>query len=259
MNLTSILKESLSLIRQQPKVFIPKLVTTLLYSVYTLWAAKLSLKAVSVKTPEAMAALFPEVLMLFAFMLGIYFIDLVSYAMYPSIVNDFNSKRDIMLRKSLLEALKAWKIIVVLGFAIQLFLLAMLAVAGFIEVMALESSTPVLTSVIIPLFIVCMIAFSILVFFVIPIAIAEKKGIRQSFQKSIELGLRHKKDLLKINLVFLALAAVTLAVSLLSEFTGLIALAALIVFLAVRLIQAVIYTYLCVVNPIAYFKIRENT
>ena len=65
--------------------------------------------------------------------------------------------------------------------------------------------------------------------------------------------------MLKINLVFLALAAVTLAVSLLSEFTGLIALAALIVFLAVRLIQAVIYTYLCVVNPIAYFKIRENT
>jgi len=261
MNLLAVLRESLVLVRKQPKVFIPKLVTTAFYSFYTIWAASLTLRVYAlsrVGAVEELSPLLQETMLLFVFIIFLYFMDLVSYSMYPRIVSDYLKKKPVSLTAALASAMSVWKVILSLGALIFLFLLTVMAVAVFVQVMSLTLSTPLLIWLLAPFVILSILIFSVLVFFVIPIAVVEKKSLISSFVKSFSLGLKYKGDLLKVNLFFLAMALVTLAIGILSESTGLVAFVSLAAFVGVRLIQAVVYTYMSVVNPYFYMRVRKT-
>lgn len=261
MNLISVLKESIILIRQQPKVFIPKLITTALYSFYALWATRLMLKVYSLSSAiptEEVSSLLSETLLLFLFVIILYFVDLISYAMYPSIVSAYRKQKPVKLTTALMDALSVWNVILLLGVLILVFLFAVLLVVGLTQFIALEFSMPILVGIAISLVLLLVMLFSILVFFVIPVAVVEKKGLLSSFHESISLGFKHKNELFKVNIMFLVLASVTLLIGMVSEFKGFVAFMAIAVFVLIRLIQAVVYTYMCVVNPYLYLRIKEQ-
>jgi len=258
MNAISVLKDSFLLVKKEPKVFVPKLVTTALYSFHTIWAASLALRVSQItETMEPDAMLLNEVFLLFGFMIALYFIDLLSYAMYPSIVSAHNSNKPVKLLASLLDAMKSWKTIIVFGFMLLMLLFTITTTAILIQLFIMESAIPSLAWITAPITVALILAVSILFFFVMPIAILEKKGIIASISESISLGLKHKNELLKINLTLMVLAFATMLAGFLFESTGFMAFLALAGFIAIRLLQAMLYTYVYVVNPYFYLKIKE--
>jgi hypothetical protein len=86
----------------------------------------------------------------------------------------------------------------------------------------------------------------------------EKRGVIDSFRQSMSLGLKHKGDLLKINLIFLLLLAVTMVLGAVQGSGTMASALAMLAFLIVRLVEAVVYTYLSVTNPMAYLAVRVN-
>jgi hypothetical protein len=260
MNLLSILKESLLLLKKQPKAFIPKFITTGLYSFSTLWVAQLTVRAFEVlaRGGSGAAGILAETPLLIVFATLLYFIDIVSYAMYPSIVKDYNENKPVSLKHALADALKAWSMIVTLGLLIPLVAVVMAVVIIVTYVLAVQLSLNILFYAGILLALLFAFAFSMAVFFTIPVAVVEKKSMLASFWESINLSFKHKGDLFRMNAVFLLLILATLALSMLSDFKGLAGVLSIAVFIVVRLLQAIVYTYLSVVNPYFYVQARKT-
>jgi len=188
------------------------------------------------------------------FLILIYFIDLLTYAMYPSIVRDHHEKKPISLRRALKEALKSWLVLLILGIVIAV--LATFILFPFMYFISLIWENLYLLLLSLSILIIIIIIFAILVFFVIPVAVIERKGIGHTFRESFRLSFKHKGDVLRINLVFLSLTLLTISLGMLSRFQGIGGYLAILLFILVRSIQALIYTYISVLNPYFYVKVR---
>lgn len=260
MELNELLRDSLKLLRTKPKAFIPKFVTTALYTICILILMKITIEMNDIAAGfvlirvDAIIQLAGYALLTSLFLVFVYFIDLLTYAMYPCIVSDYNNKKEISLRRALRQALGAWLVIIVLGIAIST--IVVFIIITFAILLALSWENPYLLLLLLLLSIAIILVFTVLVFFVIPIAVIEKKGFIQTFQNSFKLSFRHRGDILKINLVFLLLTFLTIVLGLLTEFQGLGGYLAISLFILVRGVQAVIYTYISVVNPYFYVKVR---
>lgn len=252
MELPYILKESLKLLIKKPKVFIPRLVTTLLYSFYILLLGKILIDLSSGIT----SALWNDILSLIPFIVLLPPIDLITYAMYPSMVHDYQSGREISLLNSFKKAIRAWRVILAL-----LILLTVLFVT-FLFIMSLFSIALITTKNVLFLFLTIFIILAliiisaILLFFVVPIAVIENKGVIDSFRESFQLGLRHKGNLFRVNLFFMALMLITFLIVMVTNFQGILAYYAILLFVITRFLQALIYTYICIINP--YFYIAQK-
>ena len=260
MDLIELLKDSLKLLRTKPKVFIPKFVTTALYTVCIIVLMKITLELNELATGfmfaerAAIIQLAGYALLTLIFLVFIYFIDLLTYAMYPSIVSDYHSKKEISLRKALREALDSWLILIVLGITISV--MAVFIIIPFGIFMTLVWENLYLMLFLLSIVLVIILVFAMLVFFVIPVAVIEKKGFTQTFRDSFRLSLKHRWSVLGINLVFLFLTLLTLAIGMLSGFQGSAGYLAIALFVLVRFVQATIYTYISVINPYFYVKVR---
>jgi len=258
MELIELLKDSLKLLRTKPKVFIPKFVTTALYTVCILILMKITLEMNEIATGfvdrAAIIQLAGYALLTLIALIFVYVIDILTYAMYPLIVSDYHNKRKISLRKALREALDSWLVLIVLGIAISVMAFFIVIPFGIFMTLVWENLYLMLPLLLLALAII--LVFAMLVFFVIPIAVIEKKGFIQTFRESFKLSLKHRWDVLRINLVFLFLTLLTLAIGMLSGFQGSVGYLAILLFVLVRFIQAIIYTYISVINPYFYVKVR---
>lgn len=257
-----IFKNSFILLFKKPKVLIPRLITTFLYSIYFLLIAKFIFEY---STPILIEknyylvkgeSLFSNLFFMFSFLFILLVIDLITYAMYPKIVHDYYFGKRISLKKAFKEAIHSWKILFVFGFVLILVSIILSIFIGFFSLIAF------ITNVSEFLFIALIIAFlfillvMVFLFFVIPISVIQKKkNIFESFQESFELSLKHKKELFLINFGFLILYAFTFMLVFFTEFKGAIAFSAVVVFIIARLIQALIYTYFFIMNPYFYLHI----
>lgn len=268
MEFLRLLKESLHVLAAEPKVFIPRIATTLIYSVFIFMSAKLSFEvsfALALEStkfsPDLAGALQPyvkEMMYLFAASLVCFAADIIAYAMYPTIVADYKMGREIMLWKALREALSQWKTL--LSFSVTI--LAFLAV--FLMFFTLSYASIILSGRLffLPVALVFMIAVFIVVsaaiFFIIPVSVIEKKGIWHSYKKSIKLSIAHRIAVVKTTVFFMAVTFATIMIAALSGFKGNAAVLAFIVFVLTRIIQVISYTYLNVVNPYLYLEIEEK-
>ncbi|MFH1720995.1 MAG: hypothetical protein ABH950_00165 [Candidatus Altiarchaeota archaeon] len=215
-----------------------------------------------IEMEAVVAPFFEELVLLFIYSIFIYIVDIVSYAMYPTIVLDYQKGKDINLSKSLKIALGAWKTLAVFAL-IVFFLLGSFTYLSYVSYqLTLKDNT---MTYILPTFLlstVFLLAFTVLFFFVIPIAIVEEKYSIYSIKKSIKLGIKHRSDVLKTSIMFLVLVFATLTVASIYELVGgLVAYTALFLYIIGRLIQAVTYTYISIVNPVLYLEVtgkKEN-
>ncbi len=260
MELIELLKDSLKLLRTKPKVFIPKFVTTALYTICILVLMKITLELNEFATGftfvdrATIIQLAGYALMTLIALIFVYFIDLLTYAMYPSIVSDYHNKKKISLRKALRKALGSWLVLIVLGIAISV--MAFFIIIPFAIFMTLVRENLYLMLFLLLLALAITLVFAMLVFFVIPVAVIEKKGFTKTFRDSFKLSFKHRWNVLGINLVFLFLTLLTLAVGMLSGFQGSAGYLAIVLFVLARFVQATIYTYISVINPYFYVKVR---
>jgi len=148
----------------------------------------------------------------------------------------------------------SWLILIFLGISISV--MAIFIIIPFAIFMTLVWENLYLMLPLLFIVLAIILVFAMLVFFVIPVAVIEKKGFIQTFRESFKLSLKHKWDVLRINLVFLFLTLLTLAIGMLSGFQGSAGYLAILLFALVRFIQATIYTYISVINPYFYVKVR---
>ncbi len=249
-----ILSESLRLLASDPKLFIPRLVTTAFYTAVTLYSA--SLTAAMLNNSQPPQDLILGSLLLLSLMPALYVMDLFSYAMYPRLVEDRIKSGKTNIGKALAAALRSYKTVFVLAAAIFVFAVASSALVVPFFIYAMLSGSILLLIPPAILFFLAVMVFSIAVFFVIPSTVISGRGVAASFKESMSLGAKHKGELFMVNLVFGLLAVLTFYLVLQSELSDKADLVSMAFFVLVRAMQAVVYTYLCVVNPAAYLHVR---
>jgi len=257
MKLTQILMQSFILLRRKPKLFLPRLVTTFLYTSYFILLAyfTIDLRYLFLQSDRYLIEhMLPRIAFLLIVSIILYFIDIISYAMYSALVRDYHRGEKIDLLNALKESINTWKSLLFLGllsFGILLIIILLLSFSIF-TAFILNNLYLLLPSIFIVLFIILI--FLVLMFFVIPVAIIEKKGTFQSIKESFNLGIKYRNDLLLINMFFMTLILITFLILMVTEMDigDIVAISALFLFIIARIFQAVIYTYICVVNPYFY-------
>ncbi len=272
MGLLSILLDSIRLLRAEPKIYLPRIFTTAIYTAFVLYTAKLSVELtrtimLAQLRAEAMGVLpdFGEALSGFsgslvfflAFFLFAYAVDILSYGMYVRIVSDYQARRPIKLLEALKDALRRGKTLlalslVILAFMTGIFILYLLLGSAFL--LTRSALYPVLALLVL---LAGLITFALIFFFSIPVAMTEGKGALNAVSISARLGFKHRGVVIKTNLVFAGLIFATLLVAMFTDFSGSIGAAAVITFAVGRLFQALVYTYISVVNPAVYLYLEE--
>jgi hypothetical protein len=255
MRLSKILVESLRLLASEPVFFIPRIITTAAYTLVTLYLASLTAAVMSGRMDPAPA--FAGLLYILFFMGALYIFDFFTYAMYPKMVEDKKTKGVVSLKNAIYEASKSMGTILVLGFAVLAFAtISSILLAPFLAygMMAGNRAVMLFSGAI---FFSAALVFSVLVFFVIPSAVISKNKAFDSFRESASLGFRHRLPVLKLNIFFAALAVATMYLVFMAELSGTTDMLSVIAFVISRLFQAVVYTYLSVVNPNAYLEARN--
>lgn len=241
----------------EPKIYAPRMVTTLVYSVVDIAVALLLADAyVSFGDPRLMRETLYLAAGLLAMMPLIYAFDLVSYAMYPAMVDDMRSGRKISIVGAIRRALSKTGHILVMTALIMAF--ATLAAAptslAFIYMRATANPLPLIFAAIMSFF--AILAFSVMVFFVIPHAVIEGSSISAAFIGGFRMSRANTFDLAKLNILFALLVSSSMLIVAAARIHDSGTWAAIALFAVIRMLQAVIYTYLCIANPVAYFEAK---
>jgi hypothetical protein len=270
MDLRKILVESFQLLTAKPKAFVPRLITTAIYSVFILYAMSLLSDMVnlnsflnvstqpSMENQQALAQITTKAGILLLFMPFLYLIDIFSYAMYPRIVADYRASRQINLGSAIKDGLRAWKVVFAMGFVVFAFLMVVSLIAFVSMVLTEVTGNPLFIAFSVVLALALVLFFAIVVFFVVPSAVLNEKGLMGSFRESLKLGFENRWDLLKLNLLFLVLVLATMALAYFVKTDPTLSIASIALFLLLRIAEAVVYTYMSVTNPVAYLQVKVN-
>lgn len=269
MNLLPTLKESVRLLIKKPVIFIPNLFASLLYASVELIILKIAMDSMEAAynphiylSPEELQSRLLIILGIISFFPAILAVDLITYSMYPSIVADYHKDGNIHLWKALKDALSAWRIWLSLGMIFLAFTAFALIIEGFFAALTILLNNILYLIIGLLLLIPFVILFMMTVFFVIPLGVIEKTGILESFRKSYQLGFRHRREVVSLN-VFIILVIATAFIFGNIPGTGKMAeeitVMAVALFLTVKIIQSLTYTYICVVNPYFYIGISRQT
>jgi len=268
MDLLRLLRESLRVMSDEPKVFVPRIATTILYSALIFYSAKLSFDLSFALAQEA-GRVSPDAFAPFREYAGSIAIiavgsvaclasDVLAYAMYPTLVDDFRHHREIKLMKALGNAMSQWKTLAAFSATVLAFMAAFIAFFFWVYAKIILTDSIILLAPALLLMAAVFIAFSILIFFVIPAAVIERKGVLHAFKRSISLGFEQRIPLFKTTLFFMGVSLATIGVAAVSGFRGTGTLIAFSAFLLTRLIQVAAYTYLNVVNPYVYLSLYDG-
>ncbi len=268
MDLMRLLRESLRVMSDEPKVFVPRIATTIFYSALIFYSAKLSFDLSFALAQEAgrvssnvfapFRAYAGSIAVIVVGSVACLASDVLAYAMYPTLVNDFRHHREISLMKALGNAMSQWRTLAAFSATILAFMAAFIAFFFWVYARIILTDSIILLIPALLLMAAVFIAFSILIFFVIPVAVIERKGIIHAYRRSISLGFEHRMPLFKTTILFMGISFATIGVAAVSGFRGVGALLAFSVFLLTRLIQVVSYTYLNVVNPYVYLSLYDG-
>jgi len=272
MELIVVLKESLKLLKKEPKVFVPRIFTMILFSFFVLYSASISLKfsrainaemeisKTSGTAPDIVGALAPftgDLLFFGALFLLVYVVDILTYGMYVSIASDFHKKKQISLLRALKDAVSGAKTLFLIGIAATVFVGFFIVVYLIIGNYYISTQNPLYLLGALLVMLLAIVAFALVFFFAVPIAMMERQGMISTVKKSASVGMAHKGLVIKVNFLFVGLVFVSMVVVMLTEFQGYIALGAIILFVIARLFQAMVYTYISIVNPTLYLSLGE--
>lgn len=272
MELVDVFKESLKLMKKEPKVFVPRILTAVLYTFFVIYAASISFKISLVinremeiaksrsMAPDISSALSPftdELLLFAAFFLLVYVVDILTYGMYTRIASDFHGGKPISLLRALKDAVYRAPSLFLIGFAATIFVGFFVLVYIVFGGLYISTENPLFLLLALLVMIIAIVAFALVFFFAVPVAMVERCSTKAAVLKSASIGMKHKKTVIKVNFLFVGLVLFAMVVVMLTEVHGFVALGALILFIIARLFQAIVYTYISIVNPTLYLSIDE--
>ena len=267
MALLSVLKDSLELLYQEPKMFLPNMTVAVLYTILELILLKLSIELFGNMAPPTYEDLnqviysnLPVIVAILAVYPFLAALDLITYAMYPSMVSDHYNGKDISLGRALRVALKAWRIWVSMGLVILLFVLCITPIFSVFLALNYITQNPLFFAIGLLLLLAAIVLLIQAIFFVMPIGIIEKEKTLDSFRKSYALGKKNIKGVIALVLFSagVMLASFFIGSSSLVSSNADLTYLAVAVFIIVKIMQSTVYTYISVVNPYFYLDIRKR-
>ncbi|MFZ2454922.1 MAG: hypothetical protein WAX07_00365 [Candidatus Altiarchaeia archaeon] len=268
MTLLGIMRESLELLYKEPKMFLPNMTVAAFYAIFELILLKISIdlfgNAGSLTQEELRNMMSSNIMLLLAILVFyplIAALDLISYAMYPSMVSDHHNGKDISLRRAIISSLKAWRIWLSIGLVIAIFVVFITLIVSLFYVLYFLTQNYLYFILGVLVFFLAIVLLMLSIFFVMPIGIIDKERTFESFRKSYRLGRKNKKEV--VSMVFLSFAVIGIAYAVgsnqaISSNRDLTALAVL-AFMIIKMLQSTLYTYVSVINPNYYLHIKDNT
>lgn len=226
---SEILFESFRLLWEEPKLFLPKLVSTFLSSVWIL-AALLG----QLSTTQLLVS-FP-----FIMVLGV-FVSLMVASMVK------NRKSNQILKEGFLEASRNWKTIIPTAFFFLVtgFVMSIPLAIGLAYFVQLGNTLMLVAGSVLSLLFIVVIGF---LSYFLPITLLEKGSFVSGFRKSMQSSKRSSKTVTALTLFSMVLLGLAFASSEYLQTLGYIG------FLVGRLLATTVNTYLFVVSPSYYLE-----
>ncbi|MFH1544603.1 MAG: hypothetical protein ABIE23_00715 [archaeon] len=260
--------DSFKALKDNPKLFLPKIFLALVWSVFLIYTGTLFIQLMEIREinlttgnhaliQASLASLLQGLAVLLVLTIIFFLIDTIINASYPFMVKSYYRRERISFSESISMVLKNFSSIVlpiILAFLLSLAVLIpfiLLFVFFFIS----QNALPAMISLL--LLIIAAFITSVLVFFIYPVSALEKKGIG-SIMHTIRIGRKHAKPVSLGVLIVFALSLTTLAIGFLGESIGLSSLIGFALFILLRIIVALISTYQMVLNPVLYLEYEKE-
>lgn len=252
--LIKILKDSFELLKKEPKLFLPKLLIAILYGILIIFQAQILLQFVTIFSGEMttqqiqqiIQILFFSIILLISNIL-VYLLDTLITATYPALVKQFPKK--ISFKKAIKESknnyLKA-----IISSIILLTITMIISTLITIPFILTNQTNPNI-QIIISLSVGFVIVF--LFYLLFPVLMLEKKGIIYSIKKSITMSFKNKKNILALSLLPLTITLTKLLLAIFITHP-----LALILFILLVIITALLHTYSTVATQTTYFSLKNN-
>lgn len=272
MHLARVLGESLGLLKKEPKVFLPRIITSVLYTFFILYLTRIAIEvsfvlnreirmAESLGTaPDISRALsqFSGELPLFVFFFLITFVsDVLSYGMFVMIARDFHENREISLIRAFKDSVRRARVLFFVSAFATVFVGFFVGIYLIFGRMYIMTQSPLFLALALAVIFLAVIMFALVFFFAVPVAMVEDRGAKSAITKSASLGIKHARPVLMSNLLFFCMMLVVMLVAVITEFQGAVAISAIFVFILGRILQVIIYTYISIVNPSLYLSVEE--
>jgi hypothetical protein len=187
----------------------------------------------------------------------VYVVDILTYGMYVVIAKDFHAKKPISLIRALKNAISRAGSLLLIGIMATIFVGFFVLLYLIFGKLYISTQSPLFLVAALFVMLLAIVAFALVFFFAVPIAMVEKRGMKSAVLKSATVGMKHRETVVKVNFLFVALVLFAMVVVMLTEVHGYVAMSAIALFILARLFQAIVYTYISIVNPSLYLSIEE--
>ncbi len=260
MDLINVFRESFIILRKEPKLFIPKLILAFLYGIGMIIIASLALETIlplalqqfDLETARAMVEKLPLVMVLFFYLIALLVVDVLVNAMYPLMVSDFKQGKKISFRRALGVAATKFTTVFPAVFITEILIAVPFALVSTFFI--LSGNMAALIGAVLAFFALSFVL--IVLFYVIyPFSVLnEKKSFIEALTGSFKIGRKNIKELSIPSTVPYFLSLVNFVVAFKANDPTF-----LIVFVVLRFLIAMLYTYHMILNPNVYLALEGRS
>lgn len=258
---TEVLKSSLQLLIKEPKLFLPKILIAALYGISMLWTAQLYLDTIALQASAAtpsilphLTELFSSLVLAFVYFILVMIVDILVNAMYPTMVADYRKGTSINFTDSFKSALKKGKVVIpAVLITTALFILLTLPL-NFLSNLAQSAGNQELAFIYWTANILIIFTLTVLFYLLYPVSVLEAGGIIKTIKRTFSLSRKNARDITKASLIPFGISLLNFALAFLASNP-----AALLAFIILRFLVAVMYTYHMVLNPAIYLEYAIGT
>jgi hypothetical protein len=258
MNFVEVLRDSFIVLKKEPKLFLPKIFLALLWGSLLLYYVNLFKRVQEIKSvsAEVQAVLLKGVFVEFVLLCFVFFVffvvDTIINSAYPLMIKKYLSKKKFSVLSEIIEVLKNFFAIVLPVIAVSV--IVIIALIPFVVLFSFFSMQNNSFFSLLSALLVLIVAFllTVIFYFIYPVASIERKGLH-SVVCAAKKSFRNLKEASFGTFVLSVLSLISAFLVSFSEATELTVLA-LIIFVFLRIVTAVLATYSMVLNPLLYFK-----
>ncbi|MCX8190256.1 MAG: hypothetical protein N3F05_03465 [Candidatus Diapherotrites archaeon] len=264
MGLIIFMEEAFKLMLKEPKLFIPKIIVAIIYSIPLLWLAYLLVNNAalfdimvkgempSIRELRSISEIFLQLMLISAITFIAFVMDTLVNAMYPTLLRDYYKKKKLSLRSAFCGSLKNTFRILPIGLALVLLVSLPISIA---QMYFAKASKSFFHTAIFGLFLTLLGSLFVVAifYFVYPTIILDDKPVKYCLKKNFNLVKKNKGTVLSASLISLASAIVSLGFS----FAAVLQPIFLLLFFLERLLVIVLFTYQNVLNQVVYFGVSK--
>ncbi|MBU0635502.1 hypothetical protein KKE06_00580 [Candidatus Micrarchaeota archaeon] len=249
--------EAFRLVLKEPKLFLPKLVISIVYGFVMLEIAQAVLQASTLVSSQVTQAMIQEATIVLGITIGLLIVTIIAMIVdiwisswYPILVSNYHSKKSLSFKRAARESWKRFSVVLPALLGIELVIALILAFVLDMTLFLLPAVffIPVLIIGFVIIFLVLLAVYPLL-----SVGVLEKKSIRETFFRSFSLSKKNWKIFSLASILPFSISLVNVGLAFLAEIA-----AFLVLFWVFRILLAFIVTYNIVVNPSAYFVALEK-